>query len=187
MVIDTDTQSSTSDVRITTDLKLINVGSRGDIHDMADFPYGLALMAGYVRDQGIDAQLLQYPDWKEEEYLGAILDDPAYLYGFQVSFDNYPDIRKLVALIKESNPQAKIVFGGPFVVSLYNELLKNDADLDVVVLGEGEYTIAELTTKLKEGDPDWKLIRGLAWLNDEGEVVMNPHRPAIQEIRREGC
>ena len=167
---------------LTTDVQMINVASQGDMHDMADFPYGLALMVGYLRDQGFDTQLLQYPIWKKEEYLRPILDNPAYLYGFQVNFENYPDIRDLVEIIKKENPQAKIVFGGPFVVSLYEELLKNDGNLDAVVLGEGEYTVSELILKLKEGSPDWKLIHGLARLDDKGEVVMNPHRPAIQNM-----
>ena len=103
-MIDTETQLLSSDVPLTTDVQLINVGGQGDIHDMADFPYGLALMVGYLRAQGFDTQLNQYPTWKKEEYLGAILDNPAYLYGFQVSFDNYPEIRELVTLIKERNP-----------------------------------------------------------------------------------
>ena len=167
---------------LTTDVQMINVASKGDVHDMADFPYGLAVIVGYLRDQGLETLLLQYPTWKNQEYLGVILENPAYLYGFQVNFENYPDIRNLVGLIKEQNPQAKIIFGGPFVVSLYEELLKNDPDLDAVVLGEGEYTVAELTLKLKEGSPDWKSIRGLAWLDDKGDVIMNPHRPAIADM-----
>ena len=103
-------------------------------------------MVGYLRDQGFYTRLFQYPTWKKEEYLAPILDNPAYLYGFQVSFDNYPEIRDLVTLIKERNPQGKIVFGGPFVVSLYEQLLKNDSGLDAVVLGEGEYTVSDWLT-----------------------------------------
>jgi len=175
-MIDMETQ------RITTDVQMINVAAQSDMHDMADYPYGMAVAVGYLRDQGIDTLFLQYPTWKKEEYLEQILDNPAYLYGFQVNFDNYPDIRDLAKIIKENNPQGKIVFGGPFVVSLYEELLKNDPNLDAVVLGEGEYTVVELILKLKEGDPDWKQIQGLAWLDDQGEVVMNPHRPAIQNM-----
>ena len=170
-----------------TDVSLINVASEGDSFDMADFPYGLALMTGYLRGQGFDCLLLQYHTWKEEDHLQPILDNPSYLYGFQVNFENYPQIQKLVKIIKEHNPQGKIVYGGPFVVSLYKELLKNDTNLDAVVLGEGEYTVADLITKLKEGDPDWRLIPGLAWLGDGrkskiGEIVTNPHRQAIQDM-----
>jgi len=167
---------------LKTDVQMINVASQGDMHDMADFPYGLALMVGYLRDQGFETLMLQYPTWKKEEYLAPILANPAYLYGFQVNFENYPEIHELVKLIKKSNPRAKVVFGGPFVVSLYEELLKNDENLDAVVLGEGEYTTAELIESLKRDDPDWNLIRGLARLDENGEIVMNPHRPAIQDM-----
>ncbi len=168
--------------QLTTDVQMINVAWPGEIHGMGDFPYGMALMVQYLREQGVKTLMLQYPVWKKEEYLRPILDNPAYLYGFQVNFKNYPEICELVKLIKKSNPSGKIVFGGPFVVSLYEELIKNDTDMDAVVLGEGEYAIAELVHKLKEGDPDWKLIRGLAWLDDKGTIVMNPHRPAIQDM-----
>ena len=168
--------------RLTTDAVLINVADENEMNGPADFPYGLALIVGYMRDQGLNTKMLQYPTWEKEEYLQPILDSPAYLYGFQVGYSNYEEIRDLAKLIKQSNPKAKIVFGGPFVVSMYVELLKNDPDLDAVVLGEGEYTIVELVQRLKEGDPDWILTQGLARLDDEGEVVMNPHRGAIPDM-----
>ena len=167
---------------LSTDIQLINVASQGDMHNMADFPYGMALITSYLRQQGIDTLLLQYPLWKKEEYLKTILDCPAYLYGFQVGTENYANIRDLVEIIKENNPEGKIVYGGPFLVSMYEELLRNDPHLDAVVLGEGEYTIAELIKLLKDNNPDWKLIRGIAWLNEDDGIVVNPHREAIDNM-----
>jgi hypothetical protein len=167
---------------LSTDMQMINVADKGDVHNMADFPYGMALMVGYMRDQGLDTLMLQYPIWQKEEYIGPILDNPAYLYGFQVNYENYPDIQELVKIIKASNPEGKIVFGGPFVVSLYRELLKNDPNLDAVVLGEGEYSTLELVQKLKAGDEGWKTVRGLARLGDDGEVILNDHSPAIHDM-----
>ena len=166
----------------STDVQLINVASQGDLHNMADFPYGMALITAYLREQGVKTLMLQNPTWKNEEYIKKIIDNPAYLYGFQIGLENYVDVNDLVKLIKQNNPNAKIIFGGPFVVSIYKELLRIDPNLDAVVLGEGEYTIAELIKLLKEGSPDWKLIRGLAWLDDKGDVVVNPHRTAIQDM-----
>ncbi|MBT6229802.1 MAG: radical SAM protein, partial [Candidatus Scalindua sp.] len=166
----------------STDVQLINVASQGDLHNMADFPYGMALITAYLREQGFKTLMLQNPTWKNEEYIKKIIDNPAYLYGFQIGLENYVDVNDLVKLIKQNNPNAKIIFGGPFVVSIYKELLRIDPNLDAVVLGEGEYTIAELIKLLKEGSPDWKLIRGLAWLDDKGDVVVNPHRTAIQDM-----
>ena len=115
------------------DIQFINVADKGDMHSMADFPYGLALMTAYLRKQGIETLMLQYPTWKKEEYIDAILDNPAHLYGFQASSENYLEIKKLVTIIKENNPNATIIYGGPFVVDLYVALLENDSNLDAVV------------------------------------------------------
>ena len=168
--------------KFTADVQLINVAHPGDLHNMADFPYGVALITAYLREQGYETLMLQYPTWKKDEYVDIILDNPARLYGFQVNFENYTDVRDLVILIKKNNPDAKIIFGGPFVVNLYEELIKNDPNLDAVVLGEGEYTTAELVKYLKEDNPNWKSIRGIAWLDEKGNVVVNPHRPAIADL-----
>ena len=164
------------------DMQLINVAEKGDLRNMADYPYGMAVIAGYLREKGFDVLMCQYPKWKKGDYLNRILDNPAYLYGFQVNFENYTEIKDLVAIIKESNPRGKIIFGGPFVISLYEDLLKNDPDLDAIVLGEGEFTIAELIRLLKEDSPDWRFISGVAWLDENNKVVMNPHRPVIQDL-----
>jgi len=164
------------------DCHLINVANKGDMRHMADFPYGMALITSYLRDQGFNTLMTQYPTWEKEKNLPIILDNRAYLYGFQVNFENYPEIRELVKIIKKNQPDAKIVFGGPFVVSLYEKLLRNDPDLDAIVLGEGEYTTAELVKFLKEGNPDWGLIEGLARLDEKGDLVKNHHRKAIQDL-----
>ncbi len=164
------------------DIQLINVAAKGDVYHMADFPYGMALITAYLRQQGLNVLLIQYPLWKTKEYLKKILSCPACLYGFQVGPENYEDVRALAKLIKESNSKGKIVYGGPFLVDMYKDFLENDPYLDAVVLGEGEYTIEELIEALKGNNPDWKLTRGLAWLDDNGQVVMNPHRPAIKDL-----
>jgi radical SAM superfamily enzyme YgiQ (UPF0313 family) len=168
--------------RYVADVQLINVARKVDMHHLADFPYGMALITAYLRELDFKTLLIQYPIWKKEEYLKEILDNPAYLYGFQVGCDNNVEIRNLVSIIKEKNPSAKIIYGGPFVVDLYKEILANDANVDAIVLGEGEYTTAEMIKLLKEGSPDWKMIHGLAWLDDDGKIVVNPHRPAIKDL-----
>ena len=54
--------------KFTTDVQLINVAGQGDLHNMADFPYGMALITAYLREQGFKTLLLQYPIWKKNEY-----------------------------------------------------------------------------------------------------------------------
>ena len=90
------------------DVQLINVAGEGDLRYMADFPYGMALITGYLREKGFKTLMLQYPIWKKEEYEGQILDNPAYLYGFQANFENYTGIKALVKLIKALNTTATL-------------------------------------------------------------------------------
>ena len=169
-------------IEYDVDVQLINVAGEGDLHYMADFPYGMALITAYLREKGFKTLMLQYPTWIKGEYEGQILDNPAYLYGFQVNFSNYTEIKALVKLIKTRNPNGRIIFGGPFIITFYEEVLKNDPDLDAVVLGEGEYTTAELIELLKQDSPAWKLTRGLAWRDENGKIIVNPPRPAIQDL-----
>ncbi len=167
------------------DIQLINAAEKGDLHHLADFPYGMALITTYLRQQGVKTLLLQYPIWEgldSKRFLDQILDNPAHVYGFQVNFSNYEQIRDLMNIIREQNPGAVFVFGGPFVVCFYEQLLLNDPNLDAVVLGEGEFTLAELVARVKAGDPHWKEVHGIAYLAEDGRVVRNSHRPAIQNM-----
>ena len=89
------------------DVQLINCADKGDLHHIADFPYGLALIAAYLREQGYSTLLHQYPAYDKPNYINKILDNPAYLYGFQVSFTNYPDITEVIQLVKKNNPSVE--------------------------------------------------------------------------------
>ena len=168
--------------KFETDIQLINVANKGDLHNRGDFPYGMALITSYLRQEGLEVLMLQYPTWLKSEYIDDILENPAYVYGFQVNFENYEEITELVKLIKQSNPEGKVIFGGPFVVSLYEEIIKNDTVLDAVVLGEGEYTLQDLVKTLKEDPSNWKTLQGLAWRAEDGSIIMNPHRKAIKDL-----
>ena len=103
-----------NDGSMTADIQLINVAAKGDMYHMADFPYGMALITAYLRQQGSNVLLLQYPLWKKEEYLKTILECPSYLYGFQIGPENYENVMALAKLIKENNSEGKIVYVAHF-------------------------------------------------------------------------
>lgn len=53
--------------------------------------------------------------------------------------------------------------------------------LDSVVRFEGEATFVELLGRLEAGS-DWRDLDGLAWRRDDGQVVLNPLRPSIEDL-----
>jgi radical SAM superfamily enzyme YgiQ (UPF0313 family) len=76
--------------------------------------------------------------------------------------------------VKKIKPLLPVVWGGWHASILPEQTLKSKY-ADIVVIGQGERTMAELVERLASG----KSLRGLrgAWFKEEGKIVKNPHRP----------
>ena len=61
----------------------------------------------------------------------------------------------------------------------YREYLAKGADF--VLLGEGEQTLLELTTSIRQGRDDFSVIPGLAWMQN-GVAVRSPARKVMKEL-----
>lgn len=78
-------------------------------------------------------------------------------------------------LAKKTCPEATVVMGGYHPSFNHQEMLDKDY-VDIVVIGEGEYTFPELVRTLEEGG-DLKEVKGIAY----GDVV-TPSRPLIMDL-----
>jgi len=72
--------------------------------------------------------------------------------------------------------------GGPFLVSLANDIFRNEPLFDFVIVGEGEYTFLELVQALGKKEPDYSVIKGLLWRDNTGKVRKNELRPLIEDL-----
>ncbi len=75
-------------------------------------------------------------------------------------------------IIKEES-EVPVVWGGPGPTSVY-EVMINHPLIDIVVRGEGEYTLKELADALKNGS-SLKGIKGVVYKED-GNVIVNEER-----------
>ena len=82
------------------------------------------------------------------------------------------------AAIKRARPDLPILAGGPHP-SLHPELAKSDA-IDVVNVGEGEYSMLEFADAVDKGD-DWRGIKNLCHVED-GTLVQNEIRPLVEDL-----
>ncbi|AXV40743.1 B12-binding domain-containing radical SAM protein [Methanobacterium sp. BAmetb5] len=78
-------------------------------------------------------------------------------------------------LAKKTCPPATVVMGGYHPTFNYQEMLEKDY-VDIVVMGEGEYTLLELVQTLEEGG-DLKNVKGIAY-----QDVVTPPRPLIEDL-----
>ncbi len=84
-------------------------------------------------------------------------------------------------ILKKENPGIPVVWGRWHPSLFPTECLK-EAAVDVVVIGQGETTFAELVERYVVGG-DLQGVAGLTWRNSSGEIIRNQARPTVDVNR----
>jgi radical SAM superfamily enzyme YgiQ (UPF0313 family) len=92
----------------------------------------------------------------------------------------FPIAAEIVGWVKRARPDALTVLGGPHVTFASERSLRECPAADVVVRGEGEETILDLTDRLS-GNGDLSRVEGLAF-RDNGSVRVTPGRPLVTNL-----
>lgn len=91
------------------------------------------------------------------------------LIGITCSFaSRWPFVLELARVFKKFWPDVPIVTGGLFPTYEWEYCFKNSEDIDIIVLGEGEETLARIAQNLEGGNTvseSCKLVDGVAWRN----------------------
>ena len=83
--------------------------------------------------------------------------------------------------IKQVKPDTIVVLGGYHPTFEYESVLA-EPSVDLVVIGEGEYTLLELVQTI-EANGDLTNVKGLAFHDeDDGSLVLTPDREVIQNL-----
>jgi anaerobic magnesium-protoporphyrin IX monomethyl ester cyclase len=140
----------------------------------------LALFS-FLSAKRIPTELLFIP--KEDEYcsgeLGKLLRAHSFdVVGISVLTDGFYFAQRLSKDIRQFLPDAKIVFGGIHATLCPEESLQS---ADYVCVGEGEHTLWELVKGLRSG-ADLTNVPGLGTRARDGNVVVNPPRPLVQDL-----
>ena len=167
-----------------TELKigLINVLVEGDYQFEQEIPLGMGAIGAFLRTNGYEVEFKQCLPGKGENEYDSASEVEADIYGFQLNMVNYWHVHSVVKKIKSVRPNAVTVFGGPFLVSLSEGILKNEPLFDFIVIGEGELTTLELLQALERKEEDFSGIKGLAWRDRAGEVIINEKREVIEDL-----
>ncbi len=82
-------------------------------------------------------------------------------------------------LVKEIDPKAKTMIGGPHATIKPKDFLKEDS-VDFVVLGEGELVFPELVKRLKKGI-SVRSLKGIGY-KEGGKMIINPRPDFIEDL-----
>lgn len=109
-------------------------------------PLGLASIAAWLEKQGFFATLVDCnAHLDSERRIRELLrsERPGWI-GFSCTTASFLDGARLARLARAEIPEIRTVFGGPHVSALKEKVLSDYPEVDVVVVGEGEETMAAL-------------------------------------------
>ncbi|HET9594211.1 MAG TPA: cobalamin-dependent protein [Anaeromyxobacteraceae bacterium] len=89
-----------------------------------------------------------------------------------------PDCRELLATAKRLNPEIVTVLGNVHPTFCWEQILRDDPDVDLIVRGEGERTMEEIIRAVAAGGGEgaWEKIDGLSYRKDGVPVSNRPRR-----------
>lgn len=91
------------------------------------------------------------------------------------------DAYSIAETIKAHNPHALTVMGGAHSSARPEEVL-NTGNIDIAVIGEGEYILKEICDAVERNDYDFSTIGGIVYKKDNGEIIHTKRRPKIQNL-----
>ena len=86
-----------------------------------------------------------------------------------------------IPIIKKSSPEALIISGGGWCTYNPDEIFHFLPDIDVIGIGEGEETVAEIYDEMEKGSHDFENINGLC-INNNGKFTYTQPRALISDM-----
>lgn len=129
-------------------------------------PLGLLSVGGPLIDAGHQVELLDadYYNYKIDTVADKILQNSpdVILLGHSGSTSAQPIINSITKIVRQKNPDIKVIIGGVFPTYHWNEILEKNPQIDYIVCGEGEETALNLITAVENKTPA-ENIRGIAF------------------------
>jgi radical SAM superfamily enzyme YgiQ (UPF0313 family) len=157
---------------------LINPGMKTDVQP----PMGLIQLAAYLRQEKIPVRIIDFAvddgGDSEENIEKRISETKADIVGILTFTD--PTISKALKISEIAKKHGAITVWGGAHTSTLPELSLKHKDVDILVVGEGEYTMTELVRTLEKGG---KLdnVNGI-WFKKKGKLIKTPRRELIKDL-----
>ncbi|MFA5124393.1 MAG: radical SAM protein [Patescibacteria group bacterium] len=149
------------------------------------YSLGLMYISGYLRDHGFDNLIIdgkifadrgyQYDNREraKEEIIKAVLEFKPQVIGFTATT---MEIAEAVEMNQRIKKELKVfsIIGGPQATA--DPIGVVNSGFDAAIIGEGEQTTFELIKELQQESPDLRKVKGIAWPDQNNEVVINERR-----------
>jgi anaerobic magnesium-protoporphyrin IX monomethyl ester cyclase len=149
-------------------------------------PLGILGLAAYLEshDKNIDLEVIDCQtrrwSWKElERHIES--SNPDVVAPSTLATCNVYTALRVAETAKKVNSSIKTVVGGQHFTATAQESLEVYPEIDFVVRGEGEQTLAELLRELEKKKPKLSKVDGISFKHGD-KVIHNPPRPLIENL-----
>jgi len=157
---------------------------RINAEDTQVVPMGLYNVAAVLVEQGHDVQVLNWHHLRgQAEAMETVLaEEQPELVGLSILHANRWGGIEIARLTKKVNPEIRTVFGGIGASLLWEHFLTHFPQIDFIVTGEGEHTLAALVDCLEKGrTEDINTLAGVA-LRQGDALTYNRAAPLIKDL-----
>lgn len=144
---------------------------------------GVAYIAALLKSKKYNVDIIDCPA-EEINLLGLYskIENKAYdIIGISTYYFNSSSVIRIVQKIRKQFKDTFIFLGGMLPTLSPTEVLKNFKGINCCVIGEGEQTVLELVERLALNNT-WNDIEGLAYKNDENEIIFTPKRKLVTDL-----
>jgi len=147
-------------------------------------PIGLLWIGAALKKAGHEVLIENFSCMEWDEVKEFIAEEKPDLVGTVMTYFNRWQILKLAGIVKRINYHTPVILGGEFAAASYEEVLKKSNDIDIVVLGEGEETMVEILTTVKDCSVDnLKKIKGIAFWSHNDALFTKPQENGMVVIK----
>ncbi len=106
-----------------------------------------------------------------DSFINQVAEFQPDIVGFSIITTHTPIALKMSNALKEHFPQVPVIFGGTHPTLFPKEMIA-ELSVDMVCLGEGEYSFSQLLAKMDKKE-DITKIKGI-WVKQDGKIYENP-------------
>ena len=146
-------------------------------------PLGILYICSHLRRQGFAVEVFDTTFSSRDSLYRHLQTETPSVLGIYANLMTRGNVVDIIRVARESG--WRVIVGGPEPGAYAQEFLESGAEF--VVFGEGESTMEDLLTSLRDGaaasGSDWKSkIAGMAYLDDQGAFHRNPPRAQIADL-----
>lgn len=149
-------------------------------------PLGMSYIAAVLEENGYDVSIIDACalDYTLEQLSDKIKEENPDIVSISALTPTIGSALESAQIVKETLPETLVILGGYHPTFNFEETL-HDENVDMVIRGEGEYTMLELVQTL-ESNGDLSKVKGIVYEeeNDNGDKIMivTPDREPIHDL-----